>query len=160
MPVGHHLLLASLTVDAKLLAIDHAALHRPIVADLLALRDAGLAVLDVLRPVHMAIGDASLRPLNPLRTRLLALGALHALGTLRPRLVTLGPLRPLGSDEMPGMLDPRRLESLALRTRGMTAATAAPTLHLSALATATALLGGGSMAILTPTIVGPRTCRG
>lgn len=177
VPVGRHLL-TDLTVEPRLLTLSHAALDCPAVADLLPfgraivrLHTVGTHLLplgDPVLPLHVlvAVRHTSIGPLRALRTRLLAFGyaaALHPLGALRPCLVTLGALRmlrvlgPLGH-EMPGVLDTRRVGSLTLRARDMAAAASA--LHLSALAAATALLGDGSMAILTPTAVGPRTCRG
>jgi hypothetical protein len=170
VPIGHHLLLASLAIDAKLLALGHAVRLNPVGPDLLALGHAGLPRLNVLRPVHMPVGNARLSALDTLRAGLMALGdasALRSLDALRARLTAfralfmLSALRPFGGNEVPGVLDARRLEDLALRPSHVPAATAAPALHLRALTTATAaMVGDRRLAILTPTTVGPRTCRG
>jgi hypothetical protein len=171
----YHLLLARLTVDAKLLALGHAALYRPIVADLLPLDRAvlrlsvGAHLLPLgspSLPLHLLLplGSTSLRALDALRTRLVTLGdasPLDALSTFRPRLTTLGSLDALDTLRALGplrMLHSRRLERLALRPRDVAAAPASAR-RLSPLATA-ALLGDRRLAILTPAAVGPRTCRG
>ncbi|WP_155265339.1 hypothetical protein, partial [Sphingomonas segetis] len=91
LALAFQVLLARLTVEAKLLAVGHPAvdlLHPvrldPLALDnalllgavrtsLLALRRASLDALGALRPCLMAIGDACLRAFHPVGTRLVAI---------------------------------------------------------------------------------------